>query len=196
MVYPRLHVGRSLRSNANTRYLNVLIVPLFPLWIIGAFCVKDGKWDKIFLSSFTVSPLLTELAFQACSRNIGFFGKVLRVVNLARRCIELDSRAKGLPSLIPIAFPRDKRPAKYTAGSSKRSECVGGFSDGNISTPTDQSQPSRSSPRCRRTVPKVTDGRSASHASTKKVLPIGSFARCFRSFLRKIVYLYPSKWIA
>ncbi|XP_014608132.1 PREDICTED: hemicentin-2-like [Polistes canadensis] len=41
MVYLRLHVGRSLRSNANTRYLNFLIVPLFPLWIIGAFCVKD-----------------------------------------------------------------------------------------------------------------------------------------------------------
>lgn len=88
-----------------------------------------------------------------------------------QRGIELDSRAKGLPRVPDpsIAFPRDKRSAKYTAGSPKRGECVGGFSDGNISTPTDQSQPSR---RCRRTVPKVADGRSA-FTYTKKVLLIG-----------------------
>ncbi|XP_076637237.1 neural cell adhesion molecule 2 isoform X1 [Colletes latitarsis] len=41
MIYLRLHVGRSLRCNANARHWNVFIVPLFPLWIIGAFCVKD-----------------------------------------------------------------------------------------------------------------------------------------------------------
>ncbi|XP_066592853.1 uncharacterized protein [Prorops nasuta] len=41
MIYLRLHVGWGLRYNTNARHLNVLIVPLFPLWIIGAFCVKD-----------------------------------------------------------------------------------------------------------------------------------------------------------
>ncbi|XP_071641585.1 neural cell adhesion molecule 2 isoform X2 [Temnothorax longispinosus] len=41
MIYFRPHDGRSLRYNANARHLNVLVVPLFPLWIIGAFCVKD-----------------------------------------------------------------------------------------------------------------------------------------------------------
>ncbi|XP_053985137.1 protein turtle-like isoform X1 [Hylaeus anthracinus] len=41
MIYLRLHVGRSLRCNTNARHWNVFIVPLFPLWIIGAFCVKD-----------------------------------------------------------------------------------------------------------------------------------------------------------
>lgn len=44
MIYFRPHDGRSLRYNANARHLNVLVVPLFPLWIIGAFCVKDSKW--------------------------------------------------------------------------------------------------------------------------------------------------------
>lgn len=43
MIYFRPHDGRSLRCNANARHLNVLVVPLFPLWIIGAFCVKDSK---------------------------------------------------------------------------------------------------------------------------------------------------------
>jgi len=47
MIYLRPHDGRSLRYNANARHLNVLVVPLFPLWIIGAFCVKDSKWLKI-----------------------------------------------------------------------------------------------------------------------------------------------------
>ncbi|XP_076665938.1 neural cell adhesion molecule 2 [Andrena cerasifolii] len=41
MIYLRLHVGRSLWCNATARHWNVFIVPLFPLWIIGAFCVKD-----------------------------------------------------------------------------------------------------------------------------------------------------------
>lgn len=44
MIYFRPHDGRSLRCNVNARRLNVLVVPLFPLWIIGAFCVKDSKW--------------------------------------------------------------------------------------------------------------------------------------------------------
>jgi hypothetical protein len=44
MIYFRPHDGRSLRCNAYARHLNVLVVPLFPLWIIGAFCVKDSKW--------------------------------------------------------------------------------------------------------------------------------------------------------
>ncbi|EFN66127.1 hypothetical protein EAG_08647 [Camponotus floridanus] len=43
MIYFRPHDGRSLRYNANARHLNVLVVPLFPLWIIGAFCVKDNR---------------------------------------------------------------------------------------------------------------------------------------------------------
>ena len=49
MIYLRLHVGRSLRCNTNARYWNVFIVPLFPLWIIGAFCVKDSEYRQIFL---------------------------------------------------------------------------------------------------------------------------------------------------
>lgn len=45
MIYLRLHFGRSLRCNANARHWNVFIVPLFPLWIIGAFCVKDSEYN-------------------------------------------------------------------------------------------------------------------------------------------------------
>lgn len=48
MIYLRLHVGRSLRCNTNARHWNVFIVPLFPLWIIGAFCVKDSEYKKLF----------------------------------------------------------------------------------------------------------------------------------------------------
>ena len=49
MIYLRLHVGRSLRCNTNARYWNVFIVPLFPLWIIGAFCVKDSEYSLFSL---------------------------------------------------------------------------------------------------------------------------------------------------
>lgn len=52
MIYFRPHDGRSLRYNANARHLNVLVVPLFPLWIIGAFCVKDSKWLLNFVVVF------------------------------------------------------------------------------------------------------------------------------------------------
>lgn len=48
MIYLRLHFGRSLRCNTNARHWNVFIVPLFPLWIIGAFCVKDSEYKKLF----------------------------------------------------------------------------------------------------------------------------------------------------
>lgn len=54
MIYFRPHDGRSLRYNANARHLNVLVVPLFPLWIIGAFCVKDSKWLLNLLLCFIV----------------------------------------------------------------------------------------------------------------------------------------------
>lgn len=44
MIYFRPHDERSLRYTVNARHLNVLVVvPLFPLWIIGAFCVKESK---------------------------------------------------------------------------------------------------------------------------------------------------------
>lgn len=49
MIYFRLHHGRSLRCNTNARYWNVFIVPLFPLWIIGAFCVKDSEYTESLL---------------------------------------------------------------------------------------------------------------------------------------------------
>lgn len=52
MIYFRPHDGRSLRYNVNVRHLKVLVVPLFPLWIIGAFCVKDSKWLLNFVVVF------------------------------------------------------------------------------------------------------------------------------------------------
>lgn len=52
MIYFRPRDGRSLRYNVNVRHLKVLVVPLFPLWIIGAFCVKDSKWLLNFVVVF------------------------------------------------------------------------------------------------------------------------------------------------
>ncbi|RLU23792.1 hypothetical protein DMN91_004000 [Ooceraea biroi] len=60
MIYFRPHDGRSLRCNAYARHLNVLVVPLFPLWIIGAFCVKDGKKAEKLCSKDTLIHVRTD----------------------------------------------------------------------------------------------------------------------------------------
>lgn len=98
MIYLRLHFGGSLRCNANARHWNVFIVPLFPLWIIGAFCVKDSEYND---TTFTDAPRMVMRAFTCvcpinCSSSVlSFYGRrcgKLPLMDVNMECVSRGER--------------------------------------------------------------------------------------------------------
>ncbi|XP_066592844.1 neural cell adhesion molecule 2-like isoform X2 [Prorops nasuta] len=92
MIYLRLHVGWGLRYNTNARHLNVLIVPLFPLWIIGAFCVKDIPISHIV-------ALVGEATYLPCDISTSHEGDAVHLVlwyreDLGTSVYSVDARGR------------------------------------------------------------------------------------------------------